>query len=25
MDDHQFKLLLEFFNRPWKGYRKVQA
>jgi len=24
MDDHQFKLLLEFFNRSWKGYRKVR-
>jgi len=24
MDDHQFKQLLEFFNRSWKGYRKVR-
>lgn len=24
MDDHQFKLLLEFFNRSWKWYRKVR-
>jgi len=24
LDDHQFKQLLEFFNRPWKGYRKVR-
>ena len=24
MDDHQFKLLLDFFNRSWKGYRKVR-
>lgn len=24
MNDHQFKQLLEFFNRSWKGYRKVR-
>ena len=24
MDDDQFKLLLQFFNRSWKGYRKVR-
>lgn len=24
MDDHQFKQLLDFFNRSWKGYRKVR-
>ncbi len=24
MDDHQFKQLLAFFNRSWKGYRKVR-
>jgi len=24
MDDHQFKRLLDFFNRSWKGYRKVR-
>lgn len=23
-DDHQFELLLEFFNRSWKGFRKVR-
>jgi chemotaxis protein methyltransferase CheR len=24
MDDHQFIQLLDFFNRSWKGYRKVR-
>ncbi len=24
MDDNNFRMLLEYFNRPWKGYRKVR-